>query len=64
MKLVTVYELYETDGLGCVQFLTRELAEANRDIFEETDVAIDSVQVWLSSEEIELLKKGKPIFCS
>ena len=54
---------FENDnGDGCAVFKTKELAEQNRHLFEETDVAIDARKVSLTKEELKNFNKGIAVF--
>jgi hypothetical protein len=62
-SVVTVWEVYERDGTGCLIYLN-ETDARNSDFFENGNDIISKANVRLSANEIKILKAGNPIYIS
>jgi hypothetical protein len=61
--VITVWEVYERDGTGCLLYINEEDARAS-DIFENGNDIISKANVRLSADEIKTLQARKPIYIS
>ena len=61
--VITVWEVYERDGTGCLIYLREEDARAS-DIFENGHDKISKANLRLSADEIKTLQARKPIYLS